>query len=113
MKSTGWRQLALATGWMMIAAGTAAPAYGSDYDYIRGDDVYEEDYQYGVDYDGLTSVPQTGLKKGGAGGADNAEGRLQKRALELQEETTQPSMTRELDRWKQNKKLTTPGKDEP
>lgn len=113
MKCTGWRRAALTAGWMMIAAGAAAPAYGSDYDYIRGDDVYEEDYQYGVDYDGLTSVPQSGLKKGGTSGADNAEGRLQKRALELQEETTQPSMTRELDRWKQDNTLTTPGKNEP
>ncbi|MFT6636449.1 hypothetical protein [Alcanivorax sp.] len=113
MERTGWRQLALAAGWVMIVAGTAAPAYGSDYDYIRGDDVYEEDYQYGVDYDGLTSVPQPGLKKGGTGSAKNAEGRLQKRALELQENTTQPSMTRELDRWKPSSDLTTPGKSSP
>ncbi|MEP5232422.1 MAG: hypothetical protein ABJQ78_13410 [Alloalcanivorax sp.] len=113
MERTGWHRVALTAGWIMIAAGTAAPAYGSDYDYIRGDDVYEEDYQYGVDYDGLTSVPKSDLKKGGTGDADSASGRLQKRALELQEETTQPSMTRELDRWKPSSDLTTPGKNEP
>ena len=113
MERSGWRRAALTAGWMMIAAGAAAPAYGSDYDYIRGDNVYEEDYQYGVDYDGLTSVPQAGLSKGGASSGDSAEARLQKRALELQEETTQPSMTRELDRWKQDSKLTTPGKSGP
>lgn len=108
-----WPRAAWIAGWVLIAAGTAAPAYGSDYDYIRGDDVYEEDYQYGLDYDGLTSVPQPGLSKGGASSADSAEGRMQKRALELQEETTQPSMTRKLDRWKQNSKLKTPGKSDP
>lgn len=113
MERTGWHRAALTAGWIMIAAGTAAPAYGSDYDYIRGDDVYEEDYQYGVDYDGLTSVPKSDLKKGGTGDADSPSGRLQKRALELQEETTQPSMTRELDGWKPSSDLTTPGKNEP
>ena len=30
MERTGWRQLALTAGWVMIVAGTAAPAYGSD-----------------------------------------------------------------------------------
>ncbi|MEQ3725270.1 hypothetical protein [Alcanivorax sp.] len=113
MKRTGWYRAALTAGGVIFAAGTVAPAYGDGYDYIRGDDVYEEDYQYGVDYDGLTSVPQPGLSKGGTSSADSAEGRLQKRALELQEETTQPSMTRELDRWKPDSKLTTPGKSDP
>lgn len=113
MERTRWYRAALTAGGVIFAAGTVAPAYGDGYDYIRGDDVYEEDYQYGVDYDGLTSVPQPGLSKGSTSSADSAEGRLQKRALELQEETTQPSMTRELDRWKQDKKLTTPSKNEP
>jgi len=89
------------------------PAYGERYDYIRGNDVYEQDYQYGLDYDGLSRIPQTDLKKDSTGSTKNAENRLQRRALELQKETAQPSMTQKLKHWQADIQMKTPGKASP
>lgn len=97
---------------MLMAAGLlAGTAHAEGYDYIRGDDVYEEDYNYGVDYDGLSSVPQTRLQ--GSSSGNGADSRLKQQARELQKETTQPSMTRELEKWQADNSLAPPtvGKD--
>ena len=92
---------------VLITAGLlAGNAQADGYDYIRGDDVYDEDYNYGVDYDGLSSVPQTRLQS--SSGGDDAGGRLKQQARDLQKETTQPSMTRELEKWKADDSLTPP-----
>lgn len=91
---------------LLVAGLLAGTVHAEGYDYIRGDDVYEEDYDYGVNYDGLTSVPQTRLR--GSRSGDDAGGRLQQRARELQRNTTQPSMTRELEEWKPDDKLASP-----
>lgn len=91
---------------MLMAAGLlVGTAHAEDYDYIRGDDVYEEDYNYGVNYDGLSSVPQTRLR--GSSG-DDAGGRFKQQARDLQKDTTQPSMTRELEKWKADDSLDPP-----
>ncbi|MED5389004.1 MAG: hypothetical protein VX793_09145 [Pseudomonadota bacterium] len=91
---------------ILIATGLLTGlAQAQGYDYIRGDDVYEEDYQYGVDYEGLSSVPRTRLNGADSGQGDDAGGRLKQRARDLQEDTTQPSMTRELERWQARDRL--------
>lgn len=95
---------------LMAASLLVGTVHAEGYDYIRGDDVYEEDYNYGVDYDGLSSVPQTRLR--GSSSGDDAGGRLKQEARDLQKETTQPSMTRELDKWKADDSLTPPTVDE-
>ena len=95
---------------LMAASLLVGTVHAEGYDYIRGDDVYEEDYNYGVDYDGLSSVPQTRLRSSGSG--DDAGGRLKQQARDLQKETTQPSMTRELEKWKADDSLTPPTVDE-
>lgn len=92
---------------VLMAAGLlVGVVHAEGYDYIRGDDVYEENDNYGVDYDGLSSVPQTRLH--GSTSGDDAAGRLKQQIRELQKETTQPSMTRELETWKANDSLTPP-----
>ena len=91
---------------LMATILLAGMVHAEGYDYIRGDDVYEEDYHYGVDYDGLSSVPQTRL--GGGSSGDDAGGRLKQQARDLQKETTQPSMTRELEKWQADDSLTPP-----
>ncbi|MGJ3256156.1 MAG: hypothetical protein ACFE0K_07500 [Alcanivorax sp.] len=90
---------------LMAASLLVGTVHAEGYDYIRGDDVYEEDYDYGVDYDGLSSVPQTRLR---GSRRDDAGGRLKQQARDLQKETTQPSMTRELEKWKADDSLTPP-----
>lgn len=92
---------------LMATILLAGMVHAEGYDYIRGDDVYEEDYHYGVDYDGLSSVPQTRLG-GGSSSGDDAGGRLKQQARDLQKETTQPSMTRELEKWQADDSLTPP-----
>jgi len=95
---------------LLITAGLlAGNAQADGYDYIRGDDVYDEDYNYGVDYDGLSSVPQTRLR--GSSSDDDAGGRLKQQARDLQKETTQPSMTRELEKWQADDSLDPPTGD--
>lgn len=44
---------------MLILAlcATTGPAMAGDYDYIRGDDIYHDNYDYGLHYDRLTSRP--------------------------------------------------------
>ena len=92
---------------VVVAAGLlAGTVHAEGYDYIRGDDVYDEDYNYGVDYDGLSSVPQTRLQ--GSSSGDDAGGRLKQQTRDLQEDTTQPSMTRELEKWKADDSLAPP-----
>ena len=94
--------------WILLVLLLPPLAVQADgYDYIRGDDIYEEDYHYGLDYDGLSSVPQAQTRlRGGAGQAgDSAAGRLKQQARELQQDTTQPSMTRELQQWDSLEKL--------
>ena len=91
---------------LMAASLLVGMVHAEGYDYIRGDDVYEEDYHYGIDYDGLSSVPQTRL--GGSSRGDDAGGRLKQQARDLQKETTQPSMTRELEKWQADDSLTPP-----
>ncbi|QJX02284.1 hypothetical protein HML84_10685 [Alcanivorax sp. IO_7] len=53
----------------------AGAVTADDYDYIRGDDIYSEDYNYGLNYDRLRSVPETpDADLGGAGASPESIG---------------------------------------
>ena len=71
----------------LLAAGllTAGPVHADGYDYIRGDDVYEEDYNYGLDYEGLSSTPRTRLQNDDSGSLE--ENPLEKHKLEINDMT--------------------------
>lgn len=43
---------------LVLALCVAGPALAEGYDYIRGDDIFQGDYNYGLHYDRLTSLPQ-------------------------------------------------------
>lgn len=74
----------------------AAPALAEGYDYIRGDDIYEDDYNYGLQYDRLSSTSGTALRSSTPANGDG----LRAQSQQLQRDTTQPSMVEELKRWK-------------
>ncbi|MBL7252438.1 hypothetical protein ACLD02_15680 [Alloalcanivorax sp. C16-2] len=75
---------------LLALAGIAA---ADDYDYIRGDEIYSEDYNYGLDYDRLRSVPETpDTDLGGAGASPESIGQRGAASRDGQ----QPSMTRRL-----------------
>lgn len=80
----------------------AGAVTADDYDYIRGDDIYSEDYNYGLNYDRLRSVPETpDADLGGAGASPESIGERdgamgagdQGRAAA---DDRQPSMTRRI-----------------
>ena len=77
---------------LLAVAGIAA---ADDYDYIRGDEIYSEDYNYGLDYDHLRSVPETPDANLGGGG-DSPESVGQRGGAMGVEDDQQPSMTRRL-----------------
>ncbi len=84
---------------LLALAGAVA---ADDYDYIRGDDIYSEDYNYGLNYDRLRSVPETpDADLSGAGASPESVGERggamgagdQGRAAA---DDRQPSMTRRI-----------------
>lgn len=106
-----WQRTAILMATLTLGGVTVGTAQG--YDYIQGDDVFEEGYDYGLDYEGLTSVPDSRLRSSSpARETDNAERRLKHDNDTLQRDTTQPSMTRELDRWRGDRQLTPPALNE-
>ncbi|EKF75394.1 hypothetical protein A11A3_03519 [Alcanivorax hongdengensis A-11-3] len=97
---------------VLLLCAPFLPALADDgYDYIQGDDIYDDDYNYGLHYDGLSSIPKTNLN------TDTRGGQLEQEVRKLQQSTTQPSVTREIDKLKKKelptldddmKKQTTP-----
>ncbi len=71
----------------LLAAGLLATGtvHADGYDYIRGDDVYEEDYNYGLDYEGLSSTPRSRLQNNDSGSLE--ENPMEKHKLEIKDMT--------------------------
>ncbi|KAF0806558.1 hypothetical protein A6D6_01556 [Alcanivorax xiamenensis] len=71
----------------LLTAGLLAigAVHADGYDYIRGDDVYEEDYNYGLNYEGLSSTPRTRLQNDDSG--SRGENPMEKHKLEIEDMT--------------------------
>lgn len=80
----------------LVLCLVSGPALASDFDYIRGDDIYDDDYNYGLKYDQLSSTTSSNLKSPAPAQGDG----LKAQSQQLQRDTTQPSMIQELKRWK-------------